>query len=417
MEALMLDQRRRSGRLRSQLGAVLLVAGLSANPAFAQPAPTRAADLAPQPADARLLAQLFENVNFWSQKGQPETARSELDRVLVLAPRDPDALALAARIAFQLGQYDAGIRYRNQLKAVAPNDARLLALDAEQPLTAEETQQLDEARKLAVAGRNDEAIGAYRQLFQHGVPDSLAIEYYRLMGTSSSEAFRQALDGLNQAADRWPGDMSFRLAAAELKTYREGSRADGIEALRGLSHVPAVASGARVAWRQALLWEGADVKTRDQITAYLAENPTDPAIDAKIKEIQDSLPDDGVVARLRGHEANLAGHLDVAERAFAAALVFDPEDPEALAMMSVYRRLKGQSAEAEALVAHALPRGAGAPRRDRQDHRLRSGPSAGMGGDAALAAGGASPVGGAKRSAAAGWRQRHPGQFPGWRPG
>ena len=351
-------------QFRADLRGVIGVAGVAAcigiGPALAQAVPPVAAPApvsapgALAPADPRLLAQLFENVNFWSQKGQPETARTELDRVLVLAPRDPDALALAARLAFQLGSYESGVRYRNQLKAIAPNDPRLAALDAEQPLSPAEKQQLDDARKLAATGKKDEAIAAYRQLLQHGVPDSLAIEYYQLVGTTSTEAFRQALDGLNQAAARWPGDLSFKLAAAELQTYREGSRADGIEALRALSHEPAVAAAARTAWRQALLWEGADFKTRDQVNAYLAENPTDPAMDAKVKEIQDSLPDEGVVARLRGHEANLAGHLDVAEREFAAALAFNPDDPEALAMMSLYRRLKGHHREADELVAHAL---------------------------------------------------------------
>ena len=343
-----------SRRLRGAVCVAGLSACLSASPAFAQQsAPPSVVDAAPT-AEARLLAQLFENVNFWSQKGQPETARSELDRVLILAPRDPDALALAARIAFQLGQFDAGNRYRNQLKLIAPNDARLAALDAEQPLTADQKQLLDEARKLSAAGRNDEAIEAYRQVFQHGVPDSLAVEYYRLMGTSSSEAFRQALDGLNQAADRWPGDMTFALAAAELQTYREGSRAAGIEALRGLSHVPATATAARAAWRQALLWEGEDAKTRDQITAYLAENPTDPTIEAKVKDIQDSVPDDGVIDRLRAYEAIAAGNTQAAEAGFLAALAHDPNDAEAMIMLSIIRRQQGRLPESDQLIAKAL---------------------------------------------------------------
>ncbi len=345
-------------RLRLHRSGALCVAGLtawlSASPASAQSVPAPVAGAATETAESRLLAQLFENVNFWSQKGQPETARSELDRVLVLAPRNPDALALAARVAFQLGDYDAGARYRNQLKAIAPNDPRLAALSAEQQLTAADKERLENARKLAAAGRKDEAIEEYGRLFQRGVPDSLAIEYYQLTSSSSPEAFRQALDGLNQVAGHWPGDMTFRLAAAELQTYREGSRSDGIDALHELSHSPTVADAARVAWRQALLWQGADFKTRDQMKAYLAENPSDPAIEAKFKDIQDSLPDEGVVERMRAYEADAAGNAQAAEAGFVAALAHDPTDAEAMIMLSIIRRRQGRLSESDQLIAKAI---------------------------------------------------------------
>ncbi len=313
-------------------------------------APPRAAPVASDKA----MAQLFENVAFWSQRGQPTIAVQELERVIALSPPDANTLALAARLNFQLDRFDAGEAYRLRLRQLAPNDPRLASLAAEQKRSPEGLRMLAEARKLSGLGRKEEAVQAYAAFTKGKVPDSLAIEYYLMLGTSSPEGFEVASKELPLVAARWPGDASFRLAYAQLLTFQDASRSAGIDQLRELTHVPIVAAGARVAWHDALLWQGADINTRDQIDVYLKENPTDPVLEAKRKEIQDSLPDEGLLDRMRAYEDGAAGRAEESEKGFLAALAYDPKDAESMIMLSIIRRKQKRLAESDKLIANAM---------------------------------------------------------------
>lgn len=301
-----------------------------------------------------VMAQLYENVSFWSQKGQPEAALRVLERLLAMSAQDPNTLAIAARLAFQIGEFDVGDRYRSRLRELAPNDPRLVPLGNERMLSPENLNDLRQAREFAIAGRKDYAVKAYRRIFADAMPDSLAVEYYTALGTSSPEGFKTASEQLSIVANRWPGDMSFKLALAKLDTYDEGSRVAGIDRLRELSHVSSVAAGARAAWREALLWQGADSQTRDQLNQFLSENPLDSEIAAKLKDVESSLPSAGLVSRMLAYEAVAAGHQQEAEHGFLAALQYDPNDSEAMIMLSIIRRDQRRAGEADKLVARAM---------------------------------------------------------------
>ena len=315
--------------------------------------PQAAQSPAPTPM-SRAVTQLFDNVSFWSQRGQPERAMQELERALTLAPNNANNLAMASRIAFQFGQFDAGQGYLAKLRLIAPNDPRIGPLSAERRRTADETQLLDQARKLAASGQKDDAVKVYRQIFQGKIPDSLAIEYYMALGTANADGFKEASDGLAAAAARWPDDASFKLAYAELQTYQESTRADGLTLLQQLTRDPAVAESAKSAWHEALLWQGEDTQTRDQINAYLGQFPGDGPLQAKLAEINASLPDEGVTDRMRAYEADAAGRKDEAEQQFLAALKHNPDDAESMIMLSILRRRQGRLAESDQLIAHAM---------------------------------------------------------------
>lgn len=322
-------------------------------PVSAMPAATPVAGISPKPT-TKAVAQLYENVAFWTQRGQPTIAVQDLERAIALAPPDADTLALAARLNFQLDRYEAADAYRLRLQKLSPNDPRLPALAAEQKRTPEELRILAEARKLVAEGKKEDAIKAYRQFFKNKVPDSLAIEYYTILGTTSPEGFKAATDELPRVAARWPGDASFRLANAQLLTFQESTRSTGIAQLAELTKVPIVAAGARVAWHDALLWQGADINSRDQIDLYLKENPSDPQLEAKRKEIQDSLPDEGLLARMRAYEDGAAGRKDEAEKGFLDALRINPDDAEAMIVLSIIRRDQKRLDESDKLIARAF---------------------------------------------------------------
>ncbi|WP_162530794.1 tetratricopeptide repeat protein [Rhodovastum atsumiense] len=336
-------------RPRRTAARALLAAALIGGP-LAGPAPLRAQDAAPS---ATALTQLIGNALFWNQRGQPDRARQELERALALQPQNPDLLALAARLAYQLGEYDAGDACTARLREAAPQDPRLAALAAEQRHSPAELQVLAEARKLADAGRKEDAIRLYRQFTRGKIPDSLAVEFYLLLGGSSTEGFIEASDALSAVMARWPTELAFRLAYARLQTFQEGARAGGIELLRELTREPAVAEQARAAWHETLLWQGADFQTRDQLEAYLRAYPGDPAIEAKLKEVRASLPDESVLARMRGWEALSSGRTEDAEREFQAALAATADDAEAMVALALIRRKQKRFPEATKLLDRA----------------------------------------------------------------
>lgn len=378
--------KRRSGKAdRYGLAAACFASGLvfmsAANMALGQsapiggiPAPGQAPVLAQAPGSAtspempssspevsispqlttKAMAQLYANVAFWTQRGQPTLAVQDLERAMTLAPPNADTLALAARLNFQLDRYEAAEDYRLRLQKLSPADPRLPALAAEQRRTPEDLRILAEARKLAIQGRKEDAINSYRQFFKNKVPDSLAIEYYTILGTSSSDGFKTATDELPRVAERWPGDASFRLANAQLLTFQESTRSAGITQLAELTKILIVAAGARVAWHDALLWQGADFNSRDQIDLYLKENPSDPQLVAKRKEIQDGLPDEGVLARMRAYEDGAAGRNEESEKGFLNAIQIHPDDAEAMIMLSIIRRGQKRLIESDKLIAQAF---------------------------------------------------------------
>ena len=305
-------------------------------------------------AATKALTQLFENVAFWTQRGQPTVALHTLERAIALSPADADTLALAARLNFQLDHYDAANAYRLRLQKLWPDDPRLPALSAEQKRTPEELRILGEARRLAAAGRKEEAILAYRQFFNNKVPDSLAIEFYTILGTTSAAGFKIATEELPKVAARWEGDTSFRLANARLLTFEAGTRSAGIKELAELTKLPMVAAAARVAWHDALLWQGPDAVSRDEMDLYLKENATDAALETKRKEIQDNLPDEGLMARLRAYEDVAAGRKDQAEKGFMEALRIHPDDADAMIMLALIRREQMRQKEAVELIAKAM---------------------------------------------------------------
>ena len=298
--------------------------------------------------------QLGNNALFWAQQGRAQISLHELDRLVDATQGNPDALALAALLAFQLQRFDRAERYRAMLRDTAPDDPRLATLNVERKLSDDDQKKLSEARTLATGDDKDAAIKIYTATFGGEVPDSIATEYYIVIGTSSPEGFNTASQGLLSVSARWPNNPLFKLAYAQLQTYQEDTRDQGIDLLRDLTSIPSVAMAAQHSWRSALLWLAGGRPALDQIDGYLSKYPSDSEIDAKRKDIQDKMPDKALLARLRAYEAKRAGRMAEAEADFVAALQQDPDDSESMIMLSNFRRSQNRVAEADKLVARAM---------------------------------------------------------------
>ncbi len=342
----------------SALGAGLAGQPLLQHAAQAQSQPSAAVD--------GPTALLVNRATHWRAQGSARYALRELDRVLDYAPNNTDVLVMATDIAMELGDGEAAARYRHRLSQVAPSDVRFAALAAEHQRTPAEVEMLSKARRLAQAGQPGDAVLQYKELFGTGaVPRSLAVEFYSTLA-ATPDGFDQATDGLGTLAEQFPTDARLQLAYARVLVRDEGSRSNGIKRLSELAKDPGIGIDARQAWRETLLWQGASEKARTQLQTYLASNATDAEIEAKRKEYDATLPDEGTKALLRGYNI-MATDIEAAKREFNATLTFNPRNPDAMVMLAAIDRMQQQPEAAQELIDRAV---AIAP--DRRDELIHS---------------------------------------------
>ncbi|MFC7554994.1 tetratricopeptide repeat protein [Pseudoroseomonas wenyumeiae] len=342
------------------LGGLLLSGGaLAQDPAPAANPPAAAAPASG--AEQSPLSTLAEQVDYWRAQNRPELAFAAVERLLAANPRDPEVLASAAEIAAQMGRKDAADGYLATLRRVAPNDPRIAVVERQRNFGESDRAALEEARALAQSGRAAEAIARYKSFFLNGnVPDNLVPEYYQTMAGIDYQNFRDATAALRQRLERDPDNTRLRLTLAQIQTYRETTRYSGIDTLRSLTGNSSVGASARAAWRQALLWEGPSGELISAIETYLASNPSDPQIEAKLREARGTLPDAATQARIDGYQSVEGGQLAQAEQQFRTSLQSVPDDPGALAGLGLVRWRQGHAAEARDLRDRAI---AAAPQR------------------------------------------------------
>ncbi|MBE9605799.1 BCSC C-terminal domain-containing protein [Acetobacteraceae bacterium H6797] len=323
-----------------------------APPAIAAQAPVQAASTAEVP---QALAVLLRQIAFWRAQQQPDRAMRTVETMLQSYPQHPQALAAAFDVAAQLGDRAAMQDYRARLVAVSPNDPQLPRLDSALRAAAMDPAVLREARSLAAAGKADEAVARYKAAFGNGpVPDSLALEYYRTLASTGILGYREALPVLRRLSAASPNDYQLQLAVAEVMTYRELARTEGMERLRALTRQPEVAEQARRSWRLALTWLGPTFDGQDMLNSYLSQFPSDPELEAKREEFRRSLPDEAQRVLLAGYGAFNAGDMATAERNFQQARQMKPQDTEAIVALAAVRKQQGRNAEATALIQEAI---------------------------------------------------------------
>src|SRR5690606_25147062 len=106
------------------------------------------------------------------------------------------------------------------------------------------------------SGENAKAVAQYREALGGAEPTGeLAVEYYQALGATEA-GWEQARRGLERLTKSSPSDARASLALAQLLTYRETTRPEGIQRLARLAANPQVGSAASQSWRQALLWLG-----------------------------------------------------------------------------------------------------------------------------------------------------------------
>jgi tetratricopeptide (TPR) repeat protein len=303
------------------------------------------------------LTVLLQQARHWQEQNRPDLALLSFDRVLAADPRNAEALAGAAQAQAAMGNRQAAEALLARLRAVAPGAAGIATTQEALRGAAVNRDAITEARRLSRDGRVPEALTMYRDAFGGGAPpDAYAVEYWlTLAGTPGGweEARRQ----LAALAARRPDDGRAQVAAAQVLTWREPTRAQGITELAQLARNPATAPQAIQAWRQALLWLGTGPAAEGPLQAFLALRPGDAAIERRLAEVRDPTrraAEAGAATRQEGFEQLDANQLREAARSFEAALARNPEDADALGGLGIVRLREGRTAEARGLLERAI---------------------------------------------------------------
>lgn len=307
--------------------------------------------------DTRGIQALLDQANYWRLQNRPELVVRTLERVLAVDPSNADALAGAAQAQAQIGNRSAAEGYLARLRQAAPQDPRVSETDINVRAATVDQGALAEARRLGQAGRTAESIARYRELFRgNQPPDNYAVEFYQtLAGTEGG--YTEARDGLARLARRFPTDQRLGLAYAQVLTFRDETRSQGIDRLRELAQNPEVANTAVAAWRQAVLWQGANRASVPQLEAFLQRFPNDTVVAQRLEESRSAQaggPDPASEGRIRAFESLSAGRLPDATRGFEAAIQANPNDADALGGLGVVRLRQGRFADARQLLERAI---------------------------------------------------------------
>ncbi len=321
------------------------------------PAATPVAAVAGTPQAGDAVSVLLERANFWRNQQKYDQALDSLNRALELDPRNADALALTGQIQAERGNAQAAQTALSRLRQFAPDDQRIAKIQDAIKVGPISQDQLAEARRLAREGRLPEAVDRYNRLL-HGAPppDNLAVEYYQTVAGTAG-GWEQARDGLARTVRENPQDLRAQLAYAQILTYRDGARTDGINRLALLSRDPSVADQATQAWRQALNWLPTDKDAVGPLTDYLTVHPNDGDVQAKLEAARNPPPDPNDPAapkRIAGFDQLNSGKLNDAAAAFQAAIDANPNDADATGGLGIVRLRQRRLDEARTLLNRAI---------------------------------------------------------------
>lgn len=302
--------------------------------------------------------QLVSQGNYWQDQGREDLAADAWRKLLATDPNQADALLGLGLIDLNQGRRADAQKRLAQLQAKHPASAQTTRLRLAMGAGGGGANPLQTARRAAAAGRYVEAVRAYDEAFGNSTPpDNMALEYYQVLA-GTPEGWARARDGLRRLATG--NNNPAKLALAQVLTYREPSRREGIAQLRALSQANDTAGPARAAWRQALLWLNASTADAPLYQAFLEQQPNDREVAAKQAQLREQAiasrpaPQDPNQRLLgEGFRALDGNNLAQAEARFAQVLRARPRDADALGGLGSVRLRQERFGEANELLRPA----------------------------------------------------------------
>lgn len=289
--------------------------------------------------DHVLFDRLLSEAQYWLTQHQFDRVLDTVRRALNIAPQNPQALLLLGTAQQTQGDVAGAEKTLAQMEASgAPPELRtaLRRIIASKPV---DKVRLAQARALAASGKMLQAAMAYKALFGNAPPPpDLALEYYGVLG-STILGYQEAVSRLKLWLQQKPTDLDAQLLYYRILTYREASRAVGLEHIKALASAdisPRIRRQAYAAWRQTLLWEAIRGSSVAMYYEWLAQHPNDAEIAdrlAKAREEQRRI--DADTARIDGYAYLNTGRVSEAEKGFRQALSYNAKDAAALGGMGL----------------------------------------------------------------------------------
>jgi tetratricopeptide (TPR) repeat protein len=296
-------------------------------------------------------AVLLDKANYWRLKDRPDLSAEALNKLLAIEPNNVEALFLFGELSVQVNKPADAQRYLARLQQVAPDSPHVADLQAAISAGKIGSTDLSEARRLVQAGQLQEAIKKYREIFKGPPPSAYAVEYYMTLA-GTPDGWDEARQGMEKLAQQRPNDPQIKLALAQVYTYREPTRMQGIGMLAQLSKDPVVGVSAVQAWKQALTWLSGSPNAKAALQQYLAQYPQDADIQRLLADLKNQPA--GAGGQSQAYTDLKNGNLAAAERQFAADLRANPNDPQALAGLGLVRLRQQRFVEARDLLGRAI---------------------------------------------------------------
>src|SRR5438477_1725284 len=216
-------------------------------------------------------------------RGRMDLAAQNWKQVLLVSPNQTEAIAGLARYAKQNGQAEEERNYVDRLKKINPKDPEIAAIERMRVITPQERDQLDQAGRLAMQHKPDEALKIYREVFGNEPPSGKWAEPYYATEAASTGGKEKAIAQLRRLCTGDPGNEIYRLWLARVLTNDPKTRMEGLQKLESLRD-PGAVEQARTEWRQALLWEKENPAVLGSVNAYLQRYP-----DQELQGVQKTL--------------------------------------------------------------------------------------------------------------------------------
>lgn len=223
---------------------------------------------------------LLEQGKYWQARGNGARAAEAWGRLLLIDPKQPDALYNLGLLELEAKRTTNAQGYLKQLQELGT--APIYAAQLEQEIMLRggtKPKELESARLLAESGELDKAVVAYRALFGGATPQGkLALEYYGYLGYTNA-GWEESRQGLERLQREMPNDPQIALVLAKHLIRNERTRPQGIRRLAELSKRPDIGGGAEESWRMALSWYTNPTAAEAPLfDAYLKAHPDDTEI-------------------------------------------------------------------------------------------------------------------------------------------
>ena len=286
-------------------------------------------------------------------RGLMNLATDNWQKVLLVNPHQPEALAGLARAAKEDGQTAKEESYLDRLRKLNPHDPQIEEVENLHVFTSEERSRLDEAGRLAMQHNPDAAMKIYREVLGDKQPPlgKWAQPFYETEAASTGGR-EKAIAQLRRLSAQNPKQEAYRLWLASLLSYDPKTRMEAFQLFESIKD-PGFAEQARAPWRKALVWEEKNPQALASLQAYLQrypDNELQAAATALHAKQQQNAADQ---AREEGFKALKGQHLDQAAAEFNAVLSHSPNDANALVGLGYVRLDQKRFAEAFSLFDRA----------------------------------------------------------------